>query len=524
MPLPYIVELTSKSSGKIEGSGRIYGRDKVIIAYSFSHKVTIPKDNDEIDHGGLNFHYPLTICKEIDKSSPVLFQHLVSASVFENVVIRFFKADGSGKDINHYTIKLNDAIITDISPNMEKAFLKENEPFRHMEYVSFAYRKIAWLDEINARETADYSRLENDPEEEKKILAGPVKEKTLKDLEIIYVDEETMEVVPGINSKFTFPQGQFQNCVSTKGGISQLNQVEDGNYQISGFEEKPEDASRKNTYALAKITESDSAAINKLKPAGQDESKPRHYSDFKHVCKLKKHRVKNGELFSETAEKYGFTFEDLAFFNWGTKDKEEILEQEKIWLECSELADSGNEYILKSGIIYIPEPYEKKNLKPGKKYIAYLKRTDTQIYKAYIETIEKNPVPNVEAELLINGGSKFKTKSDKDGLLVFRDVPSDFEGEIKYIDAKDAAEKSYAANIKAALDKDDHEWLAGLLQANVDYNKVKDAYMENYEEDLVKKLEESFTSEDDKNTITYLLLNLDLEASDNAKFIRSRKS
>jgi len=142
MPLPFIIELTSKSSGKIKGSSQMYGQNDVILAYSFEYRVHVSSDQPEDGGTGMRFHDPLTICKEIDKSSPALYQHLTEGDLLSEVIIRFYKSDPWGKEVNYHTIVLEDAIVTDISPEMKLAFLKENEPYRHMEYVSFSYRSI----------------------------------------------------------------------------------------------------------------------------------------------------------------------------------------------------------------------------------------------------------------------------------------------------------------------------------------------------------------------------------------------
>jgi len=68
------------------------------------------------------------------------------------VVLRFFKKDPQEKEVNVHSIHLENALIIDISPEMKLSFLEENEPFGHMESVSFSYSGIRWVDEIHSRE------------------------------------------------------------------------------------------------------------------------------------------------------------------------------------------------------------------------------------------------------------------------------------------------------------------------------------------------------------------------------------
>lgn len=524
MPLPYTVELISRSSGKIKGSGCIYGKSHVIIGYGFNHSISVPDDHAEAYPFTQRIHGPLTICKETDKTSPVLMGHLVSCGLFEKVIIRFYKADPKGKELNSYTVTLEDAIITDISPETKKTFIKKNEPFRDMEHVSFAYRSILWKDELNSIEAYDFSQLNEDSEEERKILAANKPEhKNKADLTFLYIDKDTLQAVPGIKTKVTFPDKSFVNAVSSKGGSVKLKNLEEGSYSLSGFEDSPSGASRKNTYSVVKIDLSNDKALSRLKTASENSKQPTHHSEFKHAALIKEHKVKDGELFSQVAEQYGFSFDDLAFFNWGTDNKKEYLEQEKMRFECKDIAPSKDEYFLKSGTIYIPEEFKKSGLHENRTYIVYLKKTDIRFFKATVKTSRKNPVPNVDAELIIKKGASFKDRSDKDGLLVFKDVPSDFEGEIKYQDKDDAEAKSFAADIYSAVEKQDAKDLVQLLQSSVDYNSINNAYKENYEKDLLKDIKETFKTDKDSQVIDFLFIKAGLEQNNNSSVYKDTK-
>jgi len=509
MPLPYIIELTSKSVGGIKGSSHVYGKSDVILAYSFEHRVYVSRNQAQDGETGQRFHDPLTICKEIDRASPVLYQHLTSGGLLSEVIIRFYKTDPRGKEINYHTIFLEDAIITDISPEMKMTFLVENDPFRDMEYVSFSYKSIRWIDELGLTETSDSTSLLHDPMEECELLSGGVIASTIDDsvaLNIMFVDHDTMEVVRGVKAQITYPDGNTQNVLSSQNGCFGMPDVEKGRYSLSGFNDKPPSAWRGNSYSLVKINQPTSKDIAKIKPSQQTGTQSRHHSAFKHLCNIKEHRVKKGDLFSDVARSHGFSVEELAFFNWGIKEKQKIPEQQKMRFECGELSPTGDEYFLNEGTIYIPEPIIEKGLSTGVQHVAFLKKAGQRDVKAKVLTSANHPVPLVEATLILGDESMVTGTTDEEGVVLFSGIPADLEGEMTYTNEEDLIAKSLAANIHGAIEGVDMESLLGLMQSAVDFKTVGQAYKTNYNVQLTEAMRDAFNAEIQKDTVNFLLL------------------
>jgi type VI secretion system secreted protein Hcp len=88
----------------------------------------------------------LTITKEIDRSTPLLYQALVNNESFTEVVLRFFGPDmkGTGKEIQIYTIKLTNANIISIVDDMANIKIAENIKLPLLEMISFTYQRIEW--------------------------------------------------------------------------------------------------------------------------------------------------------------------------------------------------------------------------------------------------------------------------------------------------------------------------------------------------------------------------------------------
>ena len=155
MPMPSHLELEGETQGKIEGSCDMQGREGTILVYQMEHEVHIPRDPQSGLPSGKRIHGPLTITKEYDKSSPKLYQALCTGEHLKTVIIKWFRIAPTGSEEHYFTHTLMDAIVVSIKPYMPIAFLQANEPYRHMEEVSFTYKKIKWTWEPDGIESED---------------------------------------------------------------------------------------------------------------------------------------------------------------------------------------------------------------------------------------------------------------------------------------------------------------------------------------------------------------------------------
>ena len=142
-------------SGPIEGSCTMEGREGTIVVYSFGHNVILPTDPQSGQSTGRRMHNPLKILKEIDKSSPRLYEALCTGERLRRVTLRFYRSAPAGEEENYFTILLEDAMIVSITPSFPIAFLSQNESYRHMETVAFTYQKIKWTWEDGNIESED---------------------------------------------------------------------------------------------------------------------------------------------------------------------------------------------------------------------------------------------------------------------------------------------------------------------------------------------------------------------------------
>ena len=155
MPMPCHMSVTGENQGKIEGSCAIKGREGTILVYALDHTIQIPRDPHSGLPTGKRIHMPMTITKEIDKSSPKLMQALSSGEHLTEVVLDFYRISPKGTEEKYYTVKLAAGIIVSVESYFPETFVAENEPFKHMEKISFTYGKIVWTWQPDGIEAED---------------------------------------------------------------------------------------------------------------------------------------------------------------------------------------------------------------------------------------------------------------------------------------------------------------------------------------------------------------------------------
>jgi type VI secretion system secreted protein Hcp len=133
--------VAGQSQGKINGSCTAAGHEGQIVVDAIYHKVDSPPAVARV-------HHPLRILKDIDKSSPQLFQAATNNENLVDIFIYFYRTSGIGTQEHYYTIHLEDARIV----NIEQYALTADG---YSESVSFTYLKITWIYEIDGIVTTD---------------------------------------------------------------------------------------------------------------------------------------------------------------------------------------------------------------------------------------------------------------------------------------------------------------------------------------------------------------------------------
>ncbi|MCD6025562.1 MAG: Hcp protein [Solimicrobium sp.] len=155
MPMHCFLTLEGKNQGKIEGSVAIKGHEGKIEILAVDHTIDIPSNALSGKPSGQRVHGPKVLTKEIDKSSPKLFQALTSGEQFKSVVLEYYRISPKGTEEKYYTVRLSNAILTKMRAWVPNINSPENKQMGHMEDIAFTYEKITWTFDPDGIEAED---------------------------------------------------------------------------------------------------------------------------------------------------------------------------------------------------------------------------------------------------------------------------------------------------------------------------------------------------------------------------------
>jgi type VI secretion system secreted protein Hcp len=118
MPSRFLLELDFKTQGKIKGSST---KNKGSLDYSagiechaFQYGVETPFDAQSGLPTGKRQHKPISISREVDSASPLLWHALCTNESFATATLSFVRPSASGKETVYHTIELTNGAITRI--------------------------------------------------------------------------------------------------------------------------------------------------------------------------------------------------------------------------------------------------------------------------------------------------------------------------------------------------------------------------------------------------------------------------
>ncbi len=144
MTLNAYLKLKGQKQGDIKGSVTQKGREGKIAVIAVSHEIISPRDAASGLPTGKRMHKPFVITKEIDQSSPLLYNMLVTNENITNCELQFWRPNPTGAEEQHYTVQLTNANIATIDFRMLNN--KNPDLVRYAEYeeIAFTYQKISW--------------------------------------------------------------------------------------------------------------------------------------------------------------------------------------------------------------------------------------------------------------------------------------------------------------------------------------------------------------------------------------------
>ncbi len=145
MALGACLRLTGTKQGVIKGPVTTKGRENSIEVHSYTHVIEMPRDAASGLPSGKRQHQLFVIVKDVDQTSPLLFQAFVTNEVLSSWVLQLWEtaADETGSETQFFTINLTNATIAEIDSSMADNEDPVNSG-RGREEISFVYQKIEW--------------------------------------------------------------------------------------------------------------------------------------------------------------------------------------------------------------------------------------------------------------------------------------------------------------------------------------------------------------------------------------------
>ena len=141
--------LVGQKSGQIKGSITQKGREDSIGDIAVSHSIVSPRDPQSGLPTGQRMHKPFVFTKELDKSTPVLFNVLCTNENLTEATFKFWQPQirpqtGVGGEVQHFTVKLTNANIASIEFRQANIKNPELSKFAEYEEIGLTYQNIEW--------------------------------------------------------------------------------------------------------------------------------------------------------------------------------------------------------------------------------------------------------------------------------------------------------------------------------------------------------------------------------------------
>ncbi|XZF15867.1 Hcp family type VI secretion system effector [Chitinophagaceae bacterium MMS25-I14] len=136
--------LKGAKQGIIKGGVIQKGRENQILVHAVHHDIVSPRDPASGLPTGKRMHKPFIITKEIDQSTPLLYNALVNNENITEFTLNFWGTDRTGLEKITYKIQLTNASISEITLDMVNNLSDSGIKMPVLEQVCFTYQKITW--------------------------------------------------------------------------------------------------------------------------------------------------------------------------------------------------------------------------------------------------------------------------------------------------------------------------------------------------------------------------------------------
>jgi type VI secretion system secreted protein Hcp len=144
MALSAYLTIVAEKQGLIRGSVTQKGREGKIMIVAVNHEIVCPRDPASGVPTGKRVHKPLILTKELDRSSPLLYNVLTHNENLKSLDLQFWQPSPTGAERQHFSIKLTNANISGIQFKLGNTRSPKLARYAEQEEISFTYQKIEW--------------------------------------------------------------------------------------------------------------------------------------------------------------------------------------------------------------------------------------------------------------------------------------------------------------------------------------------------------------------------------------------
>ncbi|CAG4893372.1 MULTISPECIES: type VI secretion system tube protein TssD [Paraburkholderia] len=144
MAVPLHLWLKDEGGADIRGSSSVAGREGSIEVLSLTHGIHTPTDGNTGKLMGTRSHRPITIEKEIDRSSALLYRAVVCGLTLQAGELKFYRTNEAGREEAYFTMSMKNIKVVGMSPRVPNIKETASAHRNHFEIVELMYEEVTW--------------------------------------------------------------------------------------------------------------------------------------------------------------------------------------------------------------------------------------------------------------------------------------------------------------------------------------------------------------------------------------------
>ncbi|MBW0445310.1 type VI secretion system tube protein Hcp [bacterium M00.F.Ca.ET.228.01.1.1] len=144
MAIPLHLWLKDEDGTDIRGSSSVAGRVGSIEVLSLTHGLHLQADMTTGKLMAGRTHRPLTIEKEVDRSTPLLYRAVAKGTTLREAVIRWYRINEAGQEVEYFTTRMRNVKVVSVTPVVPNVRHREYLTVNHNETVDLRYEEITW--------------------------------------------------------------------------------------------------------------------------------------------------------------------------------------------------------------------------------------------------------------------------------------------------------------------------------------------------------------------------------------------